>query len=144
VLARADVDSNMSSRRANQGRCCAATPGALERDWLMMCRKPTLHASGSCVAPELPTWWAGASPLESAGECQSEALPITVLNAPTFGKNLSGQITAPVSAGSFPSNSEASHINLNLTIERLNAGRRRAREEWENMQALNAGTRTAV
>ena len=39
---------------------------------------------------------------------------------------------------------EPASANLNLTIERLNAGRRRAREHNEKTQALNAGAQTAV
>jgi hypothetical protein len=35
---------------------------------------------------------------------------------------------------------EPNHLNSNLTIEVLNAGRRRVREEWERRQALTAGT----
>ena len=46
--------------------------------------------------------------------------------------------------GQWVTKSEPSNLNLDLMIERLNAGRRRAREEWEKRQGLNAGTPTAA
>ena len=42
--------------------------------------------------------------------------------------------------GQWGPNRQPSHLNSNLTIEALNAGRRRVREEWERRQALTAGT----
>ena len=44
--------------------------------------------------------------------------------------------------GQWVTKSEPSHINVNEMTERLNAGRRRARAEWEKRQALNAGAQT--
>ena len=44
--------------------------------------------------------------------------------------------------GQWVTKSEPSNLNLDLMIERLNAGRRRARAEWERRQALNAGAQT--
>ena len=38
--------------------------------------------------------------------------------------------------------SESSTISVSEITERLNAGRRRAREAWEKRQALAAGTQT--
>jgi hypothetical protein len=44
--------------------------------------------------------------------------------------------------GQWITKSESSALNLSEIIERLNAGRRRAREAWEKRQALAAGTQT--
>jgi hypothetical protein len=49
--------------------------------------------------------------------------------------------------GQWVTRSESENLNAHVTVERLNAGRRRAREEWEKWekrQGLNAGTQTAA
>ena len=46
--------------------------------------------------------------------------------------------------GQWITKSEPSHLNVNELTKRLNAGRRRVREEWEKRRALSAGTQTAA
>jgi hypothetical protein len=46
--------------------------------------------------------------------------------------------------GQWATKNQPSHLNVNELTEWLNAGRRRAREEWEKRQGLNAGTPTAA
>jgi hypothetical protein len=57
---------------------------------------------------------------------------------------LSWPSCAPTSAKQPKSWASEENGNLSNMIERVNAGRRRVREEWEERRALSAGKQTAA